>query len=185
MFHTLQQQVGAALMARLTLVVNHVLASESAATQRLQRHAGRRVQLVLNDVPALLPIRSPLVFLITPAGGVEWCTSNTDAAADLVVSFDASNPARTVAQGLSGERPRVSVSGDAELAADVSWLFDNLRWDVQDDLAPLVGPGPAHEMARIGKRLLSGLHDAVRALTALANKARSAAGAGPAGPAQR
>jgi ubiquinone biosynthesis protein UbiJ len=64
----------------------------------------------------------------------------------------------------------VGIAGDAALAADVSWLMDNLRWDAQDDLARLIGDGPAHELARIGGRLAAGLRDAVGTLAGLAGR---------------
>ena len=72
-----------------------------------------------------------------------------------------------MAQALTGERPKVDVAGDAAFAADLSWLFDNLRWDVQDDLARLVGQAPAREMARVAGGIAAGLREAARAIGGL------------------
>lgn len=168
MLDTLQQLAASAFMQRLTLWLNHVLASESAAVQRLRPHAGRFIRLQMNGWPSLLPPPPELTFAITPAGLVEWCGADAPANVDLRLTVDASNPARSLAQGLAGQRPAVDVAGDAALAADVSWLMDNLRWDVQDDLARLIGDAPAHELARIGAKLASGMKDAVGALAGLA-----------------
>ncbi len=55
MLHTLDRLLTPALMARLTLWLNHVLGSESVATDRLRRHAGRTVQVALHNWPTLLP----------------------------------------------------------------------------------------------------------------------------------
>jgi ubiquinone biosynthesis protein UbiJ len=52
---------------------------------------------------------------------------------------------------LQGERPRVEVAGDAALAANVNWLFDNLRWEPHDDLARLFGAAPATELERAAR----------------------------------
>ena len=93
------------------------------------------------------------------------------AVVDLRLTIDASNPARTLAQGLAGQRPAVEVAGDAALATDVSWLMDNLRWDIQDDLARVIGEGPAHELARIGGKLAAGLREAVAMMAGLAARA--------------
>ncbi|GEM_PF-289338 len=174
MFHTLQQLVGTALMERFTLTLNHVLAAEPAALERLRPHAGRCVRVQLNGWPSLLPPVPQLAFLITPAGLVEWCATAPAPDADLLVTVDASNPARTLAQGLTGQRPGVDVAGDSRLATDVSWLMDNLRWDLQDDLARLVGPAAANELGRVGRMLAGGLRDAVAQLSSLAERARGA-----------
>ena len=174
MLDTLQQLAASAFMQRLTLWLNHVLASESAALARLRPHAGRFIRLQMTGWPALLPPLPDLTFAITPAGLLEWTGADAPVNVDLRVTVDASNPARSVAQGLSGQRPAVDVSGDAALATDVSWLMDNLRWDVQDDLARLVGNGPAHELARVGGLLAGGLREAVAALSSLAARAGGA-----------
>jgi ubiquinone biosynthesis protein UbiJ len=100
---------------------------------------------------------------------------------DLCVGIDASNPALAAVQALTGERPRVEVSGDAAFAADLNWLFDNLRWDVQDDLANIVGPVPAREITRLGGGIAAGLREAVRTLGGLVQRQRDA-GAGQPNP---
>lgn len=174
MLHTLQQLAGTAFMERFTLWLNHVIASESAAVQRLRPHAGRFIRLQLTGWPSLLPPLPELSFAVTPAGLLEWCPAPTTAHPDLQLSVDASNPARSFVEGLSGQRPPVAVVGDAALATDVSWLMDNLRWDLQDDLARFVGVGPAHELARIGGKLATGLREAVGALAGLAVRATGA-----------
>ncbi len=168
MFSTLQQLAATAFMERLTLWLNHVIAGEDAAVQRLRPHAGRLVRIELSGWPALLPPLPELSFGITPAGLLEWNAIAPAAPPDLVVAVDASSPFQRVLEGLAGQRPPVTVSGDAALATDMSWLMDNLRWDVQDDLARVVGPGPAHELARIGSMLASGVRETVRTLAGLA-----------------
>jgi len=48
--------------------------------------------------------------------------------------------------------------------------MDNLRWDVEDDLARFIGDGPAHELARIGGALAAGLREAVGMLAGLVGR---------------
>jgi len=172
MFHTIRAAIESEALERATLLVNHVLASEPAATQRLRPHVGRSVQLQLADWPAWLPALPELSFRITPAALVEWCGPQPPPGVDLQIRLDASNPAMAVLQVLTGASPRVEVAGDAAFATDVNWLFDNLRWDLEDDLAKIVGPAPAHEMARLARRLAAGLRDAVTGVGALAARAR-------------
>lgn len=180
MLDTFQQLAASAFMQRLTLVLNHVLAGEEAALQRLRPHAGRFIRLQMNGWPSLLPPPPELSFQVTPAGLLEWTGPQAPPVVDLRLSLDASNPARALAQGLAGQRPAVDIAGDAALAADVSWLMDHVRWDIQDDVARLVGDGPAHELARMGRLLAGGLRTAVSALSGLAAQATGASREPPA-----
>jgi ubiquinone biosynthesis protein UbiJ len=52
--------------------------------------------------------------------------------------------------------------------------MDNLRWDVSDDLARLIGEGPARELARLGRVLSAGLRKAVSAFSGLARRSEDA-----------
>lgn len=163
------QSFGAMVMPRLVLLVNHVLAAEPTAVQRLRPHAGKCIQLQLRDTPSLLAwIPSSLTLAVTAAGLLEWQSVATERA-DLVATLDASNLAQTVADTVAGRRPRVEVAGDAAFAADVSWLVEHLRWDLQDDLARLVGDGPAAQLARIATAVASGLRDAMRSVAQTAS----------------
>lgn len=158
------QSLEATVMPRLALLLNHVLSAEPMAAQRLRPHAAKCIRLQLRDVPALaswLPSRCTMA--VTAAGLLEWLPDAPDHA-DLVATLDASNPAQTLGSVLSGQRPRVEVAGDAALAADVSWLVDHLRWDVQDDLARLLGDGPAAQLVRVASSATTGLREALRNL---------------------
>ena len=73
MFNALNLLLGSAAIERATLLANHVLASESVATQRLRAHAGRCMQLQFDGWPAMLPPLPTTAFRVTPAGLVEWC----------------------------------------------------------------------------------------------------------------
>ena len=167
MFHSLNALLGQAAIERLTLLVNHVLASEPVATQRMKAHAGRSIQLHFSAWPALLPALPLTTFRVTNAGLLEWCGPDAPVEADLRVDIDASNPALAMAQAFAGTRPKVEVAGDAAFATNLNWLFDNLRWDVQDDLARIVGQAPAREVARIAAGIATGMREAVRTLSGL------------------
>jgi ubiquinone biosynthesis protein UbiJ len=172
MFHALQSLAATAVVERAVLLANHVLGSEPVAQERLRGHAGRCMQLRFDGWPSLLPPLPATAFRVTPAGLIEWCGAEPPADADLRISIDASNPALLVARSLVGEKPAIEVAGDAAFATDVNWLFDNLRWDVQDDLARLVGDGPARELARLGQGIATGLREAVRTIGDVASRLR-------------
>jgi ubiquinone biosynthesis protein UbiJ len=164
MFEALTAQAGEAVIGRATLLANHVIGAEPAAMERLRPHAGRSLRLELGGWPSLLPPPPALTFVVTPAGLLEWCGADAPASVDLHVGLDASHPIALVAGAALGRRPKVEIAGDAAFAADVNWLAENLRWDVQDDLERLVGPGPAHEIARLARAVAGGLRDALERL---------------------
>ncbi|MDE2368766.1 MAG: hypothetical protein KGN16_07320 [Burkholderiales bacterium] len=172
MLHDLQALVAPALAERLTLVINHVLAAEPVATERLRPHAGRELALQIERWPSLLPPPPRLAWRVTPAGMLEWSGIDGGAAPDLAVHLDAANPALLVARAIGGEPPAVQIDGDAQLAADVGWLIQNLRWDVAADLERLFGPGVAQTVHRIGSALAAALRSALN----LASKGTGAFG---------
>ena len=156
------QSLGAVSMPRLLLLANHLLSAEPMAMKRMQSHAGKCIRLQLRDIPPLLSwLPSELTVVVTAAGLLDWQPDATERA-DLVATVDASNPAQALAGAAVGRRPAVEVAGDAAFAADVSWLFDHLRWDVQDDLARVLGDGPAVQLMRVATAVSAGLRDAFR-----------------------
>lgn len=157
-FHAL---LAPALSERLTLVINHVLAAEPAALERLRPHAGRTLALHITRWPTLLPPPPVLAWSVTPAGMLEWCGLEPLAQPDLAVTLDAPNPALLVTQALGGQMPAVQIDGDAQLAGDVNWLLQNVRWDVAADLERLFGPSVAQTLHRFGSALATALRTAL------------------------
>lgn len=184
MLQSLQALASRAVIERAILLANHVIAGEPVAAQRLAAHAGRSLLLSLDGWPSLLPPVPPLAIRVTPAGLLEWCGEEIPAEPELRVSVDASNPALAFVRALGGEKPRIEVAGDAQFASDVNWLFDNLRWDLEDDLARLVGDAPARELSKFGSSVAAALREAVRGIGSLASRLRGG-GNGTGGPTPR
>jgi len=184
MLEAMKTMAQRSVMEKLALFVNHVISAEPAALDKLRPHAGRHVLLELEGWPALLPQPGPFAFLVTPAGLVEWvdeAAAATVAAPDLRVAIAAGNPAALLARMVTGERPKITVSGDAAFAGDLDWLIDNLRWDAQDDLARFVGDGPARELSRLGRFVSGAVREAARTLRDLAPSGPGAAPEPPPG----
>jgi ubiquinone biosynthesis protein UbiJ len=156
---------------RMILLLNHVLSRESHAMARLLPFAGKAVVLHLQNWPALLPAAPDLTLVVTPAGLFERQAGLDHALTALRIELEAANPALLALGALLGERPSVSVQGDAAFAGEISWLMENLRWDIEDDLAGVVGPAAAHQLSTWGRA----------AATAFAALARSAAAFKPSG----
>ena len=177
MLHSLNALLAPALAERLTLLINHVLASETVATDRLRPHSGTTMALTLAGWPSLLPPPPVLAWRVTPAGLLEWCGALSatagPASADLAVSLDASNPALVLARALAGDAPAVQVDGNGQLAADVNWLLQNLRWDVAADLDRLFGPKVAQPMHQVGRMLAAGLRSALKGAATLGEQWRT------------
>ncbi len=167
MFQSLNALLAPALAERLTLLINHVLAGEAVATGKLQAHSGATLALTLQNWPSLLPQPPALAWRITPAGLLDWCGAQGTPAPDLHVQLDAGNPALLLAKTLGGEQPPVQIEGSALLAADVSWLLQNLRWDVAADLERLFGPTLAQPLHQIGRMLARGLQAALKGVASL------------------
>lgn len=162
-----------AVAERLTLLLNHVLSAEPVATARLLPHSGRSLSLVLQDWPALLPSPPVLAWRVTPAGLLEWCGPDGVDAPDLALRLDASNPALVLVRALAAEPAAVQIEGDAQLAADVNWLINNLRWDVAADLERFFGPVAAEQLTSVGRSVAGGLRVALESVVALAERLRS------------
>lgn len=172
MLQPLQDLLAPALAERLTLVINHVLGSETVAVERMRPHAGRTLSLALEQWPRLLPAPPALAWRITPAGLLEWCGLEGTPAPDLAVRMDAGNPALLVARALAGTPPPVQIDGDAQLAGDVNWLLLNLRWDVAADLERLFGPVVAQQLHKLGSAVAAALRMALQGAAQLGERLR-------------
>jgi ubiquinone biosynthesis protein UbiJ len=158
MLQSVREWILPALQQRLVLLVNHVVSRESAAALRLRPHAGRVVHVEPHGAPPWLPALPPLTLVVTPAGLFERSNEPLQGdPIDLRLRIDLARPERVLAALATGERPAVSIDGDAALAADINWLADNLRWDIEADLATVFGPVVAYQVGRIGRALAAAL----------------------------
>lgn len=132
---------------RLVLLLNHVLMQEKQAQERLQRQKGRTVLVKAGLFTVHLTV--------TPAGLADLAPP--DAKVDLQLTVPMDSPAQVAQAMLAGKAPPVAIEGDVQLAAELGWLADNLRWDVEEDLSRIVGDAPAHALVSAGRNVLSGL----------------------------
>ena len=124
-------------------IVNHLLASEDWARDRLQPFAGQSARLEFGALTLPLSISS---------GGL-FVAAGRDAPADVTITLPADAPLRALT-----DRPSLftaaRLAGSAELAETLGFIFRNLRWDIEADLAPLVGDIAAHRLVAGGKQLV-------------------------------
>ena len=132
---------------RTVLFLNHVLQQEPEAQQRLARQQGRVVQFQWRFVT--------MKFVATPAGLLDLAPDT--AVSELTLTVTEESPFGLARATLSGDKPKVAIVGDVQLAAEVQWLVDHVRWDVEDDLARLIGDVLAHSIATGATRVVAAL----------------------------
>src|SRR5512139_220535 len=132
---------------RIVLLLNHVLMQEPEAMARLARQKGRVVLFHWREFEFKLQL--------TPAGLLDLAASDTPS--DLTLSVTEGSPLALVQAALAGDKPAVRIEGDVQLAAEVNWLADHVRWDVEEDLARLIGDAPAHGLAQAARNALGTL----------------------------
>lgn len=160
------------LRNRVVLLLNHVLQQEPEAMQRLRRHAGKtlHVRWLPGEPAGGEQCQLGIVLSITPAGLLACSTQ--DASADLLLTVDESSPWQLVDKLARGDKPAVSIEGDVQLAAEVAWLVDHVRWDVEEDLARLFGDALAHTLVRMGRSAAVAVVNGVQAVRAQARFSR-------------
>lgn len=149
------------MQRRLVLLLNHVLQQEPEAQARLKRQAGRLVEAHWRHFSVRL--------LATPAGLLDLGPAHQ--AADLTLTLTEESPFALAQTALRGDKPAVRIAGDVQLAAEVQWLVDHVRWDLEEDLARVFGDAPAHAMGNAMRRVT----DAVRGFVARGPGAPAAA----------
>jgi|UPI000484FFDD ubiquinone biosynthesis protein UbiJ len=132
---------------RTVLFLNHVLQQEPEAQQRLMRQQGRVVQFEWRFVT--------MKFVATPAGLLDLAPEG--ASSELTLTVTEESPFGLARAAFRGEKPAVRIEGDVQLAAEVNWLVDHVRWDVEDDLARAIGDVPAHTIATGARRVVEAL----------------------------
>ncbi|MBY0412176.1 MAG: hypothetical protein K2Q97_19090, partial [Burkholderiaceae bacterium] len=141
------------LQQRIVLFLNHVLMQEPQAMERLVRQKGRIARAQWRTYS--------LALVVTPAG--LFNVAPESAAPDLHLHVTEASPF-TLAQGVfKGDKPAIRIEGDVQLAAEINWLVDHVRWDVEEDLARVIGDAPAHTVAQVAGRAVQALRQFVGA----------------------
>ena len=144
---------------RMVLFLNHVLAQEPEATRRLVRQKGSVVLVQWREFSLRL--------VVTPAGLLDIA----DAARmpDLTLTVADESPFVLAETALRGDKPAIRIAGDVQLAAEINWLVDHVRWDVEEDLARVIGDVPAHTVAQVAQRAAQALRQFIGARVPPAN----------------
>lgn len=128
------------LNATLVRVLNHLLTGEPWAGERLRVFAGQRVAIVGGPFPVHLGVTAAGLFEAVAVSGEPAVT----------ISLPADFPARLLVDR-SSLFAAAKLAGSVDFAEALAFVFRNLRWDVEDDLAQYVGDIAAHRMVRAGQ----------------------------------
>lgn len=121
--------------------VNHLLAREAWARDRLAPYAGKTARLKFSSIAVTLAVEP---------GGYLSAVDETDARAVDVSLAVASDALPAFMQGgQAAVMKHVKIEGDAEFATQLAKLAEHLRWEPEEDLAKLIGDAPAHRAAEL------------------------------------
>ncbi|WP_213299479.1 ubiquinone biosynthesis accessory factor UbiJ [Paraburkholderia sacchari] len=123
--------------------VNHLLARESWARNRLAPYAGKTARL---SCPPVV-----LTLLVEPEGYLAAVEEHDAHCADVALSLPAGALSSYVQGGQSAVMKHVKIEGDAEFAQIIGKLAEHLRWEPEEDLAKLIGDAPASRVATLAR----------------------------------
>lgn len=143
-----------ALVSGALRLVNHVVKGEPWALERLRVHRGAVLCIQARQYSASVVIDSEGLF---QAAGTQ--THDPDVTVTL--------PEDLITR-LIGDRASVlaalHIAGSADIAESLAFVFRNLRWDIESDLAMFLGDIAAHRVGRIARMLGNGFGEAVQRL---------------------
>jgi len=144
------------LSDRLLLVpLNHLIAQAPWASERLGRHAGARVAIAAG----------PLTLRLTIDGSGLLQAADTVAEPDVRIELPDDFAVRALTDRsklMSGAR----LSGAADVAETLAFVFRNLRWDAEGDLAAVIGDIPARRLSLAASALARNTRDGLSRLGA-------------------
>ena len=132
--------------------LNHLMLQSPGATEALLRHAGSSVRFDLT--------LAQFDFRIADDGCFSESVTETP---DAVIKPTAALLPRLPFFGREALR-HAEYTGDPALLATLDRVFKQLNWDVEADLAPLVGDIAAHRLHALGRNALAGISHTVSAL---------------------
>lgn len=135
--------------------LNHLLAGENWAQERLRPFAGQHISIECGPLKFCLAVEAD--------GTVRAAPAADPATVQIILPPD--TPLRFVADRDS-LLARTRISGNADLAETLAFLFRHLRWDIEADLADAVGDIAARRLTEGARQTLAWQRDAASRLTA-------------------
>jgi ubiquinone biosynthesis protein UbiJ len=121
--------------------VNHLLAREAWARERLAPYAGKTARLAFSSITLTLVVESDGYLRAVDEIDARTVDVSLAVAPDALPAF--------MQGGQAAVMKHVKIEGDAEFATQLAKLAEHLRWEPEEDLARLIGDAPAHRAAEI------------------------------------
>lgn len=131
------------LASLLIKPLNHLVADAPWAGERLRRHAGAHLLIAAGGWRVNLLVGGDGLFHPASAGVADVEIALPD---DFLAKMLVDRQSLMVSARLSGS---------AEIAETLAFVFRNLRWEAEGDLARLVGDIPARRLAQAGQALFA------------------------------
>ena len=128
--------------------LNHLIQNESWASERLRLHAGAKIQVDGGPLHIKLGIDDNGLFHIADAAAIPDVTLTLAADSAVQALFEQDKLFSSVRLG-----------GAVDIAESLAFVFRNLQWDAEADLAQVVGDMAARRLALLGQALAKGLRD--------------------------
>ncbi|MEA3118510.1 MAG: ubiquinone biosynthesis accessory factor UbiJ [Paraburkholderia sp.] len=125
----------------LAAAVNHLLAREAWARERLAPYAGKTARLVFSS--------AAVTFAVQPDGYLSALHKSDAPQVDVTIAVPAEALPAFAQGGQAAVMKHVRIEGDAELATLIAKLAEHLRWEPEEDLAKLIGDAPAYRAAAL------------------------------------
>ena len=123
--------------------LNHLLAGQNWASERLRPFAGAQLRIDAGPLALSLGIDEHGAFR----------AGDSALPPDVTISLPADLPARFLVDR-SQLFSAAKLSGSVDLAEALAFVFRNLEWDVEADLADIVGDIPARRLSMLGGNFL-------------------------------
>jgi ubiquinone biosynthesis protein UbiJ len=109
---------------RMVLFLNHVLMQEKPeAMERLVRQRGRVARVQWRSYSMALLVTPAGLFNLAPRARRPICSCTSRKPL----------PWRWPALRCAATSPAIRIEGDVQLAAEINWLVDHVRWDLEED----------------------------------------------------
>ena len=148
----------------ISAVLNHLLSRQPALAAKLAAHAGKIAAIDAGVLQLILRVGAD--GLLQDAASVSAAASDGEGASRAANVTIRVNPADLpqILADMSRAFAYVNISGDAEFAKTISDVANGLRWEAEENLAPLVGDIAAVRIAQAGREAVDVLKTGSRKL---------------------
>ncbi len=135
--------------------LNHLLMAEPWASARLKPFAGQRARAEFGQLS--------LTVVILGDGSLAPCENASGSPSAVLIQLPEDTPRRLLADR-SSLLANARITGAADFAEALGFVARNLRWDVEADLARIVGDIPARRIALASRNSTAALKSQVQRL---------------------